>query len=73
LGDFTFTGTQTLSDATPSLANATVVTNYGEIVTDQDAGQYYIYNYSEEDDQFFYYNLINGATPYRTLVPTSWI
>ena len=72
LGDFTFTGTETLPSATPSLPNTTVVTNYGEIVTDQDAGQYYIYNYSEEDDEFFYYNLVNGATPYRTLIPTSY-
>ena len=72
LGDYTFTGTETLSNATPSLANATVVTNYGEIVTDQDAGEYYIYDYSQEDDEFFYYNLISGATPYRTLSPTSY-
>lgn len=72
LGDYTFTGTKTLPNATPSMDDTTVVTDYGEIVLDQDAGQYYIYDYSEEDDEFFYYNLTNGATPHRTLSPSSY-
>lgn len=36
IGDFTFVGTQTLPNATPTISGATKVTNYGEITLDTD-------------------------------------
>lgn len=36
LGDFTFVGTEILPNATPTIQNATKVTNFGEIVVDTD-------------------------------------
>lgn len=36
LGDYTFVGTQILQNATPTIDGALKVTNYGEIVLDED-------------------------------------
>lgn len=35
IGDFTFVGTEILENATPTIDGATTVTNYGEILADE--------------------------------------
>lgn len=72
IGDFTFTGTSVLSNTTPTITGAHTVTNYGEILNDQDYGEYYVFNYDEEENEFFFYNT-EHATPYKILNPSAYL
>jgi len=65
MGDYKFTGTSVIPDATPTIPGAYTVTNYGEILNDQDFGEYYIFNYDEQEGSFYIYE--THATPYRVI------
>lgn len=75
LTDQTFVGTEVLPDATPSIiingSTPVSVTNYGEIVKQEDAISYNIFNYDEQSGQYFIFNLIQDASPYYILDPTT--
>jgi len=70
LGDYTFTGLSIKENATPTVNNAITVTDYGEILEDLNYGQYYVFDYDEESEQYFFYSTENSATPYRVLAPS---
>jgi hypothetical protein len=70
IDDYTFTGLETKNNATPSLGNTYAVTDYGEVVLDSDYGQYYVYEFDEEDNQFYYYLLDENSTPNKILNPS---
>jgi len=63
MGNYTFVGTDVASPnynsdpATPTLPNTYKVTNFGEIVRDQDWTPYYLYNYDQQVADFFVFNL----------------
>lgn len=70
IGNYTFTGLSIKNGATPSIDKATTVTDYGEIIQDQNYGQYYVFDYDIQEDDYFFYSTINSSTPYRVLAPT---
>lgn len=71
LQDYTFTGNQTIDGATPTLANATSVTDFGELINDPDFGEYFVFDFNEQDGSYYFYDLLQSATPYRILTSTS--
>jgi len=68
LGDYTFTGTELLPNATPTIAGAHTVTNYGEIITDPGIYPHYIFNYDSIVDGNF---VFDPDTPYDPLNPST--
>lgn len=72
MGDYRFTGTTVIPNATPTISGAHTVTNYGEILNDQDYGEYYIFDYDEQEGSFFYYDT-EYATPHRILNPSQYL
>jgi hypothetical protein len=75
IGDKTFVGTEIVSDATPTIvvsgATPVSVTNYGEIVKETGVITYNIFEYDEASGQYFIFNLIEDASPFFILDPTS--
>ena len=72
IDDYTFTGLATKDGATPTVPNAYSVTDYGELILDQNYGQYYVYDFDAQDEEFYYYSTLNSATPYRVINPSSY-
>lgn len=70
IDDYTFTGLTIKQDATPSLQDTYAVTDYGELIMDADYGKYYVYNFDQEDNQFYYYALDENSTPNKILNPS---
>ena len=75
LSDRTFVGTEILEDATPTIvvggSTPVSVTNYGEIFKDTSVISYNIFQYDEISEQYFIFNLIEDASPFYILDPTS--
>lgn len=75
IGDKTFVGTEILPHATPSIvvngATPVSVTNYGEIVKEQNIIKYNIFNYDSISGQYFIFDLIGDSSPFYILDPTS--
>lgn len=75
LDDRTFVGTSIVADATPTISiegsTPVAVTNYGEIVKDTDSITYNVFQYDEISGQYFIFNLIEDASPFYILDPTS--
>ena len=72
IDDYTFTGLATKDGATPTVPGAYSVTDYGELILDQQYGQYYIYDFDAQDEEFYYYSTENSATPYRVINPSAY-
>jgi len=70
LDNFTFTGLSAKNNATPTISKAITVTDYGEIIQDEDYGQYYVFDYDALEDEYFFYSTTNSSTPYRVIAPT---
>ena len=60
-----------MDSATPTttLDPNAIVTDYGEIVQDLNYGEFYIFNYDEENSSFFLYNAGTSSTPFQLLEP----
>lgn len=75
LDNRTFVGTEVISNATPSIvvegSTPVSVTNYGEIFKDTNVITYNIFEYDEISEQYFIFNLIEDASPFYILDPTS--
>jgi hypothetical protein len=75
LSDRTFVGTEIQEDATPTIvvegSTPVSVTNYGEIIKDTNVITYNIFDYDEISEQYFIFNLIEDASPFYILDPTS--
>lgn len=75
LDDRTFVGTEVLPNATPSIvvegSTPVSITNYGEIFKDTNVITYNIFEYDEISEQYFIFNLIEDASPFYILDPTS--
>jgi hypothetical protein len=75
IGDRTFVGTEILQDATPSIvvegSTPVSVTNYGEIVKEENVITYNVFEYDETSGQYFIFNLIEDSSPFFILDPTS--
>ena len=75
LDDQTFVGTELLPDATPTVfingSTPISVTNYGEIVKEENVITYNVFKYDEQSGQYYIFNLIQDASPYYILEPES--
>lgn len=71
IGDYTFTGTSILDDSESTITGSETVTNFGEVIKDADYGEFYIYEYDDQDGQFYLYDT-QSATPYRILNPVAY-
>lgn len=63
LGDYTFTGTEILSGATPTIENSYAVTNYGELYRDPNISPHLIFNYNSIDEDSYVFNPDTSSTP----------
>lgn len=70
IGDNTFVGTEIVPNATPTViidgSTPVYVTNYGEVIVEQNAKKYNIFQYDELAGQYFIFNL-EDASPFFTL------
>lgn len=75
LEDRRFVGTELIQDATPTVliegSTPFAVTNYGEIVKEQDVISYNIFQYDEQSGQYFIFDLIQDSSPFYILDPNS--
>jgi hypothetical protein len=75
IGDRTFVGTEIIEDATPSViidgSTPVAVTNYGEIVAEENVITYNVFEYDEISGQYFIFNLIEDSSPFFILDPTT--
>lgn len=75
LSDQTFVGTEIIPDATPTViingSTPVSVTNYGEIVVEENVITYNVFKYDEQSGQYYIFNLIEDASPYYILDPES--
>jgi hypothetical protein len=73
LNDQTFVGTEIIPDATPTViingSTPVSVTNYGEIVVEENVITYNVFKYDEQSGQYYIFNLIEDASPYYILDP----
>lgn len=74
IGDNTFVGTEVVAGATPSVvidgSTPVYVTNYGEVLVEENAKKYNIFQYDETSGQYFIFNL-EDASPFFVLEDNS--
>ena len=63
LGDYTYTGTEVLHGATPSIDNVTMVTNTGEVYQDPTVSPHYIFDVNAESGNSLVFNADHSTTP----------
>lgn len=66
LGDYTFTGTELLADATPTIDGAYAVTNYGELFLDPNVSPHLYFNINSTDGQNLIFDPDVNSTPIFT-------
>jgi len=66
LGDYTFTGTKIIEDATPTIEGSYAVTNYGELFIDDAISPHLIFDVDISHDGTIIFNPDNSATPIFT-------
>ena len=75
LEDRRFVGTEILENATPTVfidgSTPVSVTNYGEIFKEESVISYNIFQYDEETEQYYIFNLIDDSSPLFILDPQS--
>lgn len=75
IGDRTFVGTEVIDGATPSIivdgSTPVSVTNYGEILVEQNVISYNIFEYDQVSGSYYIFNLLEDASPYFILNPDS--
>lgn len=75
IGDRTFVGTEVIDGATPSIivdgSTPVSVTNYGEILIEQNVVSYNIFEYDQVSGSYYIFNLLEDASPYFILNPDS--
>lgn len=75
LEDRRFVGTEILENATPTVfvdgSTPVSVTNYGEIFKEENVISYNIFQYDEETEQYYIFNLIEDSSPFFILEPES--
>lgn len=75
IGDRTFVGTEVIEGATPSVivdgSTPVSVTNYGEILVEQNVVSYNIFEYDQVSGSYYIFNLLEDASPYFILNPDS--
>lgn len=66
LGNFTFTGTKLLPNATPTIDGSSGVTNYGELYTDPGVSPHLYFDLNSTDGDNLVFDSDNSATPVFT-------
>lgn len=66
LGDYTFTGTEVLVDATPTIENSYAVTNYGELYLDPNLSPHLYFNVNSNDGDNLVFDPDVSSTPIFT-------
>lgn len=66
LGDYTFTGTELLADATPTIDGAYAVTNYGELFLDPSVSPHLYFNVNSTDGENLIFDPDVSSTPIFT-------
>lgn len=66
LGDYTFTGTEVLPNATPSVSGAYAVTNYGELYSDPNKSPHLYFNINSTDGTNLIFDPDVNSTPVFT-------
>jgi hypothetical protein len=66
-----FVGTEIVPDATPTAivdgSTPVLVTNYGEVVKEENVISYNVFQYDEQSGQYYIFNLIEDASPFFIL------